>query len=195
MRKSNKVWTASQCKTTMRMIKKQLITYSEPIEVLAFRELTLDPNGASSSQPTDTARVPFSEALEYGYLALVDTVHDYELERHHSFTRKFELQEWRRAGVDFLAAMPNKLLECLIQGNIAKTWACGDLELAELFGKYEPPKFGLESDTLFDQESVVVCASLCETALLTYSNSQTPTMKHFGTRTAIVSPLGTTSEF
>jgi hypothetical protein len=179
----------------MRTIYNQLIPYSEPIEVLAFRELTLDSDGASSSQPTDIARVPFSEALEFGYLALVDTVHDYELERHHSFTRKFELEEWRRAGVDFLAAMPNKLLDCLIQGNIAKEWASGDPELAELFGKYKPPKFGPESDTLFDQESVVVCASLCDTALLTCSNSQTPTMKHFGTRMAIVSRLGTTSEF
>jgi hypothetical protein len=106
-------------------------------------------------QPQD--RIFFSEAAKFGFLALVDTVFDFEESRGHSFASKFELSTWRRAGLPFLAAIPNKLLECIMEGTLAKDWVDGDDELTDLFGKW-----GVKTpeDERVDMSSEIVCLPL-----------------------------------
>lgn len=77
------------------------------------------------------------ELAEFGLFALVDAVFDDEYKRGHPFAHKFDLQHWRHVGIPFLAAIPNKLLAAIIEGNLAKRWATGDPELVALYGAYK----------------------------------------------------------
>lgn len=65
-------------------------------------------------------------------------MYDFEFKRGHSFAQKFDGKEWRRVGIPFLAAVPNKVLAGVIDGTLAKDWVSGDPELVALYGEWRP---------------------------------------------------------
>jgi hypothetical protein len=141
-----------------------LTPYRQTAEVTGSRRLATQSLRRSSYTSDHTTQVSFSEAAKFGLLALVDAIYDFEVNRGHTFTHQFDLQLWRRAGIQLLAAIPNKLLECLIQGNIAQEWVRGSEELVELFGEYESPES--DDQVLFEEESDrvrTVSSPFCDT--------------------------------
>jgi hypothetical protein len=103
----------------------------------------------TSLRSTLYLRVPLDQHLKLSFMRVMDTIYDYENSRAHSLVQSWGREKCREVGIPFLAAIPDRILQCIIQGTLASGHASGDLDLIKLYG--EPA--GHVSDTSFGSSS------------------------------------------
>ncbi|KAL6711704.1 hypothetical protein ACN47E_004638 [Coniothyrium glycines] len=108
------------------------------------------PDGTNIPDVAVLMRSSLIELHQNGLPGLVDAVYHFELHRNHTLIQGWPKLKCRTVGLQFLAAIPSKLLSSIIRGSLASDYAKGDPDLVELYGRLDERDVDASSDSTQD---------------------------------------------